>query len=74
MYGDAKKWIKVRRKGRMKGVEIYLDQETWEMTLKNSNIPTDTPLDNLRVTRYFTKSRNIIIRVKHIDKIPIEDR
>ena len=58
----------------MKGVIIQLDQETWETALKHSNIPTDTPLEDLRITRYCTKSRNIILRVKHIDKIPIEDQ
>lgn len=58
----------------MKGVMVFINQEVWEDTLKHCNIPIDTPLDDLRYTRYSTKSRNIILRIKHIDKIPIEDR
>lgn len=53
---------------------IFINQEVWEDVLKHSKIPIDTPLDDLRYTRYATKSRNIIVRVKHIDKIQIEDR
>ena len=66
--------MKPRRGGRQKGVMIFIDQEKWEYVLKQSKIPIDTPLDDLRYTRYATKSRNLIVRVKHIDKIPIEDR
>ena len=57
----------------MKGVEILINQETWENALKESNIPLDTPIEDLRVTRYWTKSRNIILRVKHIKDIPEDE-
>lgn len=73
MTSEPKKFVKVTRKRRMKGVLVPLDQETWGTALKHSNIPLDTPLDQLRVTRYCTKSRNIILRVKHIDKIKPEE-
>ena len=69
MSSDPKKWVKPRRNGRMKGVMLYINQEVWEDILKHCKIPIDTPLDDLRYTRYATKSRNIIVRVKHIDKI-----
>lgn len=53
---------------------LFINQEVWEYVLKQSKIPIDTPLDDLRYTRYATKSRNIIVRVKHIDKISIDER
>ena len=73
MTSQPKRWVKVTQKGRMKGVLAPLDQETWETALRESNIPVDTPLDDLRITRYCTKSRNIIIRVKHVNDIPEEE-
>lgn len=57
----------------MKGAYIPIDQDTWETALRESNIPLDTPVDELRVKRYCTKSRNIIIRVKHVKDIPEDE-
>ena len=73
MPPEPKKWVKVSRRGRMKGVEVQIDQETWENALTQSGIPLDTPLEEIRVTRYMTRSRNILLRVQHISKIPKED-
>lgn len=44
------------------------------ITSSQKHRPSLTGRDDLRITRYYTKSRNIIIRVKHIDKIPVEER
>lgn len=73
MTSEPKLWVKPIQQGRMKGVYIPLDQETWENALKESNIPIDTPIEKLRIKRYMTKSRNILLRVKHIDKIPEDE-
>lgn len=69
--GNSNDCVTVTRQARQKGVNLYIDQVTWERTLENANIPIDTPLSKIRVKRYYTKY-DIILRVKRIktpDKI-----
>ena len=67
---ESNQLIKVHRRARMKGVELQIDGESWEHMLKHSKIPEDTPIEQLRVRRYPTKSGTIILR---ISKVPEEE-
>lgn len=58
-------YVTVTRKGREKGVNIYIDYETWKNALNNLNIPENIPLSKLRIKRYQTK-KNIIIKIKMV--------
>lgn len=54
--------IKVSRRGRMGGCEVYIDQ----LTLAAAGIPEDTPIDHIKVKRYQT-NKNVILVFKHAE-------
>lgn len=63
MTSEPKEYVKPYRSGRMKGVYIPIDMETWEYVLRQSGIPIDTPLSKLNIRRYATKDLRIILKV-----------
>jgi len=66
MTSEPQEFIRPQRKGRMTGVDIQIDGETWTDTLRKAEIPLDTPLDELRIKRYPCKGGRIILKVKRI--------
>lgn len=63
MTSEPKDLVKPIRSGRMKGVVIPIDAETWEYTLTRANIPLDTPVSQLRIRRYGASGGRIILKV-----------
>jgi hypothetical protein len=66
MTSEAKDYVRPIRSGRMRGVMISIDQETWERTLQMAGIPVNTPLDKLRVKRFAGKTKTILLKVSLI--------
>jgi hypothetical protein len=63
MTSEAKEYVRPFRSGRMKGVMIPIDQETWERTLQMAGIPVNTPLDRLRIKRFAGKTKTILLKL-----------
>lgn len=63
MSSEAHDFVRPYRSGRMKGVYVPIDQETWEHTLRMAQIPLDTPLSKIQIRRYPSKAKTIILKV-----------
>lgn len=63
MTSEPKDFVKPTRYGRMTGVNISIDGDTWEYVLNHAKIPIDTPLTNIRIRRYRSKHKCIILKI-----------
>ncbi len=63
MTSEPKEFVRAYRQGRMRGVMIPIDADTWEYCLKHAGIPLDTPLETIKIRRYATKGNRIIIKI-----------
>lgn len=63
MASEPKEFVIPVRTGRMKGVMITIDGDTWIHTLRQAGIPIDTPLSLLPVKRWSAKGGRIILKV-----------
>ena len=64
MSSESREFITPSRTGRMTGVNITIDGETWEYILNHAGIPLDTPLSDIQIKRYRTRDSRIILKVK----------
>lgn len=67
MTSEPKDFVRPSRSGRMRGVRVVIDQDTWEYVLQQAKIPKDTPLGKLKLRRYRSKAGAIILKVMRED-------
>lgn len=63
MASEPKEFTRPSRTGRMTGVNVTIDGETWQYVLNHAGIPIDTPLSQIKIRRYATKGKRIILKI-----------
>lgn len=63
MASEPKEFTRPSRTGRMTGVNVTIDGETWQYVLNHAGIPINTPLSQIKIRRYATKGKRIILKI-----------